>query len=775
MATGTILTLLSGVLFAGLTAAAPPAEIWPAPPSPVVNYKIQVRLDPAVRTLEGQTTMVWNNQTAVPTNEIHFHLYLNAFRNNRSTFMQEAGTSHRSSSLEEDQWGWIEIDSVQVDGGGDRAADLRFAHPDDGNLEDRTVVVLPLGRAVEPGDSVTLAMTFHARLPHAFARTGFKGNFFMVAQWFPKPGVFQGEDGWNCHQFHANSEFFADFAGFDVTMTVPQGYTVGATGREILPPRINGDGSVSHHFIQSSVHDFAWTADPDFVRVTRTFTGQVQARNPGSAKLEGAGPDSSPSAPLPPVEVTLLLQPEHAYQEDRVFRAVFSGLYHLGTWYGPYPYETLTVVDPQHGARGAGGMEYPTLITIGSRWPAPASLLSPEGVTIHEFGHQYWYGLAASNEFEEAWLDEGLNTYTTGRVLDREYGPRSVGSLAAGMPLRGRPLVAMAAPRTVQNRNSKPDPLKVHLPASPWPDAGSPIIPADGLLFHRLGLPADSLLKVFREVPFLTYLGEMPTPATEGYRPSYLSGPRKDALARKSWEYQDRSSYSLNSYRRPALVLTTLERLLGEDTMTRALRAYQWRYRYRHPTARDLENTIEEVADRDLDWLLRPLLRSAEILDYAVSKVEVEEIPDPAGVFGQGDEIRLRGSGRRLSGQPPHDETGVENETAAGEERKVLYRSVVEIRRLGAVAVPVAIDVEFEDGSVRRENWDGNYAWVRFTYEEEARVRRATVDPDRIYAIDLNWSNNSRQADPDRRPATRWSLQVLLWLQNYLSFFGGLA
>ena len=100
---------------------------------------------------------------------------------------------------------------------------------------------------------------------------------------------------------------------------------------------------------------------------------------------------------------------------------------------------------------------------------------------------------------------------------------------------------------------------------------------------------------------------------------------------------------------------------------------------------------------------------------------------------------------------------------------------MVEIRRLGAVVVPVAIDVEFEDGTVRRENWDGQYAWVRFTYEEDQGVRRVTVDPDRIYAIDLNWSNNSRLARRDRRPATRWSLHVLFWLQNLLSFHGGLG
>ncbi len=86
----------------------------------------------------------------------------------------------------------------------------------------------------------------------------------------------------------------------------------------------------------------------------------------------------------------------------------------------------MTIVDPPWGARGAGGMEYPTLITGGTSWSAPASVHRPESVTVHETGHQFWYGLVANNEFEEAWLDEGFNTYMTDRVLQATYGPNHV-------------------------------------------------------------------------------------------------------------------------------------------------------------------------------------------------------------------------------------------------------------------------------------------------------------------------------------------------------------
>src|SRR4029453_9343091 len=100
---------------------------------------------------------------------------------------------------------------------------------------------------------------------------------------------------------------------------------------------------------------------------------------------------------LSDVEVTILLQPEHADQADRHFRAVSAGLRYMGLWHGRYPYATLTVVDPRWGS-GAGGMECPTLITAGPRIDPDPRGFTPEGVTVHEFCHQFFYGLVGSNE-----------------------------------------------------------------------------------------------------------------------------------------------------------------------------------------------------------------------------------------------------------------------------------------------------------------------------------------------------------------------------------------
>ena len=212
------------------------------------------------------------------------------------------------------------------------------------------------------------------------------------------------DSGWNCHQFHAGTEFYSDYGIYDVKLTVPRGWVVGATGVE-RESRDNPDATTTHRFYQEDVHDFAWTTSPDYLVKTARF------EQPG----------------LPPVQMRLLLQPEHAGQADRHFDATRAALRYYGQWFGPYPYPHITVVDPAWQS-GAGGMEYPTLFTAGTRWLAPKEVADPEGVTVHECGHQFWYAIVGNNEFEDAWLDEGFNTFSTGRTMALAFNP-NYGSL----------------------------------------------------------------------------------------------------------------------------------------------------------------------------------------------------------------------------------------------------------------------------------------------------------------------------------------------------------
>jgi hypothetical protein len=261
---------------------------------------------------------------------------------------------------------------------------------------------------VSPGGTATLDIAWTARVPRVVARAGRLGDFFMMGQWFPKIGVLElpGERGatrprWNCHPYRHDTEFYADWGNYEVALTVPARMVVGATGA--LRERHEESGLATWRFHQDDVHDFAWTAWEGYRVVEDAF------RAPG----------------LPEVKLTLLLHPEHEASRRQYLEAIKTSLERFGRWWLPFPYPHLTLVDPPESAREAGGVEYPTFITLlTTRHPLEPRDYMTWMVTAHELGHNYWYGILASNEFEEAWLDEGVTSYGAGQLL-----------LAEGVPL----------------------------------------------------------------------------------------------------------------------------------------------------------------------------------------------------------------------------------------------------------------------------------------------------------------------------------------------------
>lgn len=389
--------------------ASRPATVGLSPRN--ANYQISARLEPSTHTIDGRARISWRNITKNPTSELRFHLYWNAWRDDQSTWMRESRLGRPASPARpaEDR-GSIDLKTLTLDGG-DLLTGATFIAPDDGNADDRTVLSVPLPRAVAPGESVSIDVTWTSHVPRVYSRTGVIGNYYFIAQWFPKLGVLE-DTGWNCHQFHASTEFFSDFGRYDVTLDVPAYWTVGATGVEIRQDfaRSQDGRRDAQHFVQDDVHDFAWTTSPDFLERVKIFD------EPG----------------LPKVQMRLLLQPEHNTEKQiaRHFAATAAALRNYGRWYGVYPYPQITIVDPvsifngRAQGGGTGGMEYPTLFTAGTRWSLPSNGEQPDSVTIHEAGHQFWYGIVATNEFEHAWMDEGFNTFSTARTIATEkLGP----------------------------------------------------------------------------------------------------------------------------------------------------------------------------------------------------------------------------------------------------------------------------------------------------------------------------------------------------------------
>ncbi len=371
----------------------------------VVEYRIAVELDPLKHSLDGKQQLTWRNRSAVPVASVYVHLYLNAFRNEGSTYFteeRERGYRFRSDvATKEGDWGYTDLVSVKQAG---KDVAVSFVHPDNGPATDMTVARLDLPAVVAPGESTTLDIEFHAQLPRVVARTGYFDSFHLVGQWFPKMAVLElpGERGataprWNAHEFHLHSEFYADYGLFDVRITAPREYTIGATG-EMQGDPSEADGKRTWHFVQGDVHDFAWTAFDRYGELTGSWS----------------------HAGSPDVSIRILYPTEYEDNAAPALKATEDSLTWFSDTLGAYPYKTVTVVIPPHNAGEAGGMEYPTFFTassINNYTPGTLGAWALDFVTIHEFGHGYFYGILGSNEFEEPMLDEGLNQYWDQRML----------------------------------------------------------------------------------------------------------------------------------------------------------------------------------------------------------------------------------------------------------------------------------------------------------------------------------------------------------------------
>jgi hypothetical protein len=652
----------------------------------IVDYRIGVRLDHATRRLEGQERLTWRNTSSDAVHDLWFHLYLNAFKNENSTFFRESGGSLRGALQGPNNWGWTNVTSLRIADGADLTSQMRFEHPDDDNTDDQTVMRVPLPAPVPPGGSVTLDIAFTAQLPRVFARTGYFGDFYLVGQWFPKIAVYEPAGrrgrrtgGWNCHQFHANSEFYADFGRFVVEMTVPARFVVGATGRRTAE-RKNSDGTVTYTYEQEDVHDFAWTADPRFVVVRDVFSAAREVTPAEQERMATLLDRPVGEIALSDVDVTLLMQPSHMPQAARHMRAVKTALKEFGLWYGRYPYQTLTVVDPPEGGEAAGGMEYPTFITGATtswfNYRPLDQILIPEQTVVHEFGHQFWYGMVANNEFEEAWLDEGINSYSTSRVIDRNYGAdRSLGTLF-------------------------------------------------GLRVAWLDVP----------------------------RALNIRTPRPGRIRQPSWTYMNDENYGFYSYMKPELVLDTLERILGEQTMSRVMRTYHERWRFGHPSSDDFYAVAIEVSGQDLTSFFKQTIEGNDIVDFEVEDLNSVELErkDTAGTNGQKPAAGV---------QPPKD-------------APVEYESSVTINRHGGLTIPVDVAVKFEGQAPERMTWDGRDGWKKFTFRRPQKIEWAKVDPDKKLLFDVSWLNNTLRVNADRRVATKWTARWLFWLQNVLMLAG---
>ncbi len=677
----------------------------------VVDYSIDAHVDPAHHTLDATETLTYHNLTGQPLTSFPFHLYLNAFQP-QSTFTTETHFSGGPRDPEnEDTYPARKLGSItltrlevstndplsgpglnQQDGGCarcDMLSSLHFAAPDDNNASDHTVAVLTLPQPVAPGASITFNLTFHDVFPESVARNGYKRDFLMGGQWYPKLGVYW-HGAWNCHQYHADTEFFSDFATFNVRLTLPTNYTVGASG---VPTDsvLNANGTRSLSFYGEDIHDFAFAASPHFNVLTSTYLSS-----------------------LGPVQVRVLTLAAHPAAGPRYRDILLASLQQFEQRYGPYPYKILTLIDPEPGSE-IGGMEYPTLVT------GDASLFDPtniqEETAEHEFGHQYWYGMVATNEFEDAWLDEGINCYTEAEVLAAILGPRT--------SLFSRPW---------GNFSDRSNLRLEYLPVTTWDPvtrhawqfhdsnsyAGITYGKSAALLETLESLIGrDTMAEVMRTY-FQRY--KFQHPATE----DLLHTIEEVAIAR------GRATGNFIAF--PPQVLPAISNRSPEAA---ALRDSVY--------ARLAQGPRGAYVNSSLQPFFEQAVYGTAILDYAVTSIDFAPVkwwlPD---------------------GDPA--QTGA-------------LRSSVTVHRIGDFILPVEVEVRFSDGTRVLEHWipgasgagatsGENTRWHTFNYTGTAHPISAEIDPSHTMPLDVDQFNNSRTVAANRTPATKLGVLWMSMLQS---------
>jgi Peptidase family M1 domain len=402
-----------------------------------VNYTINATLDDKTHMLTGQIEWEYINHSPDRLTQMWVHVWPNAFKNRTSAFCkQQLRQGNRGFYFaDEKDLGYIKGLDFQVNG---QKATWAYdpQHPD--------IAILTLATPLEPGGRLRVSTPFVEKIPASFSRLGHVGTSYQMTQWFPKPAVYDNR-GWHPMPYLNQGEFYSEFGSFDVTLTLPDNYVVGATGtlqtasevafltRKVADTqaevakratnegtdtpeskkkkekksatRAKGSGGLDSfpessttmktiRYTAENVHDFAWFADKRFY-VLRDTARLINGKSVDCWAMFTASDFD--------------LWTKGAFYVKRSVEA-------YSEWVGAYPYPQATAV---HSALSAGGgMEYPMITVIGDA----NSAKSLDNVITHEVGHNWFYGILATNERDYPWMDEGMNSYYENRYMRKYYG-----------------------------------------------------------------------------------------------------------------------------------------------------------------------------------------------------------------------------------------------------------------------------------------------------------------------------------------------------------------
>jgi aminopeptidase N len=381
-----------------------------------VNYTIGVALDDKVHSLTGTEEIEYINNSPDKLDFIWFHLWPNAYKNERTAFAKQLFRDDEGKKRWEKMRDKGSIEGLEFTVDGQKAR--LEADPD--NID---IAKLILPSSLPAGGTIHIKTPFTVHIPSYSSRSGHDKQTYMICQWYPKPAVYDRK-GWHAFPYLDQGEFYSEFGNYDVTLTVPSNYIVGATGElqdaaELQQYKDMGSKNVAAssrknvvkyvapaspvkalRYTAGNVHDFAWFADKDFVVRYDTL-------------LLSSGKK---------VDVFTWHHPDGNKNWVNSTSYVKSGARSYSGYLGEYAYPVVQAVEGPKNEM-SGGMEYPMITLITSPDATDEYL---DGVITHEVGHNWLYGMLASNERNHAWMDEGINTYFQFRYEAEKYRTNSV-------------------------------------------------------------------------------------------------------------------------------------------------------------------------------------------------------------------------------------------------------------------------------------------------------------------------------------------------------------
>ncbi len=526
-----------------------------------LNYKIDVTLDDADNTLDGFEIIDYTNNSPDTLQYIWFHLWPNAYKNDRTAFSEQLLQSGRTDFYfsDETKRGYINRLDFKVNG---TTANLEN-HP---QYIDIAKLILPA--PLFPGQTIKISTPFHEKIPFNFSRGGHVEQAYQITQWYPKPAVYDNK-GWHPIPYLQLGEFYGEFGNFHVQITVPENYIIAATGElqneeevkwlkekakegiryevsevsgtkkkesavgekqkkevgkkiriensklqqtNLKPQTSNLIPQKTLTYIQNNIHDFAWFADKDFL--VRHDTLQL-----ASGKIIDAYAFFTPSG-LP------------VWKKSIQF--IKDAIRTRSKWLGEYPYNIVTAIEAKMGF--SGGMEYPTITSI-SPMPDEKSL----DLTIeHEVGHNWLYGILASNERQHPWMDEGMNTYFDNRYEKIKYSNK--------------------------DHEEKSD-----------------------FITKRIAEDEADLV----------------------YRTQIAS--KKDQPIETSSEDFSGINYGVIAYYKTGLWMKQLEDFVGKDLFDNCLHEYYNRWKFKHPQPEDFKKVIEDISQKNVDTIFSLLQKKGTL------------------------------------------------------------------------------------------------------------------------------------------------------------------